>query len=185
MANISLNEGLYRIGGMYGHVVIDGKIRAEITEVTGSVEIARIDVPLVGTTRQGAKPGRESREGTFRVQKIDTFWELEVYKYLSQGLRTRRDNRGTAEQSMRPFTIQLWLDDPDALDKEVWQLEGCLIWRLPLGFSVTDDLVDREFPFTWEKETPLHAFHVDLRASSTNANTGFPTVVTDHTTEGV
>lgn len=175
MPDISLNEGMYRFGGMFGYVAIDGHIRAEITELSATVEIARIDVPLVGSTRLGHKAGRESREGTFRVQKIDTYWENEVYKYLSQNLATRRAQRGTADGAMRPFDIQVYLDDPDALGREVWTLKGCLIWRMPLGFSIGDDLLDREFPFTWETETPEETFRVDLPAVANSAN-GFPTI---------
>lgn len=178
MPDISLNEGLYRIGGMYGNVMRDGKVLAEVTEITATVEINRIEIPLVGSTRQGYKPGRESREGTFRVQKIDTYWELEVYKFFSQSLADRRAKRGTAEGAQRPFQLQINLDDPDSLGLESWQLNGCLLWRMPIGFSITDDLIDREFPFTWETETPLSAYHMDRQGK--NDATGFPAVVYDY-----
>lgn len=173
MPDISYNEGLYRFGGMYGYVVVDGTVRAEITELQATVEVARIDVPLVGTTRLGHKPGRESREGTFRIQKIDTFWEKQVYAYLSQNLKTRRDNRGTAAGAMRPFDVQVWVNDPDALDQEVWTLKGCLLWRMQLGFSIGDDMLDREFPFTWEYESPESAFTIN-KPMTKNPQTGFP-----------
>lgn len=180
--NIALNEALYRIGGQYGYVITDdGHVRAEITEIQGTVEINRIEVPIVGSTRQGFKPGREMREGTFQVQKIDSFWEMQVYRYLSQNLQQRRDRRGTAEGAMRPFKMVIHLDDPDALGEEVWQLDGCLLWRLPLGFSIGDDLVGREFPFTWEQETPLSAFQAI--SNQTNPANGFPAV--SYTFDGV
>lgn len=179
--DISLNEGLYRFGGMFGYAVIDGHIRAEITELSATVEIARIDVPLVGSTRLGHKAGRETREGTFRVQKIDSHWENEVYKYLSQNLATRRANRGTAAGAMRPFNIQVWLDDPDTLDKEVWTLKGCMIWRMPLGFSIGDDLLDREFPFTWEEEVPDSTFEI-THPTAANPVNGFPQITSLHST---
>src|SRR4051812_33862943 len=112
MTDISLNEGLYRFGGQFGYVMIGGEIRAEITEISATGEVNRIGVPRGGPTRRGFKPGREMREGTFRVQKIDGFWEKEIYQYLSQDLATRRANRGTAAGAMRPFSLQIWLDDP-------------------------------------------------------------------------
>jgi Phage tail tube protein len=154
----STNSGLWRVGGMHGSAWRDGKQLAELVEVTATVEINRIEVPLVGAGQQGYKPGRESREGTIRVQKVDSSWEMEVYSFLSQGVAERRRLRGTDEAGLRPFQLSLEFDDPDALGYELWQLEGCLIWRMPLGFSITDDIIDREFPLTWESERPLAHF---------------------------
>lgn len=155
---MATNQGLHRIGGMYGAAYRDGVLLAEAVEVTAAVEINRIEVPLVGTTMQGYKPGRESREGSIRIQKLDTAWELEVYSFLNQSLAERRARRNTGEPSLRPFQLQLEWDDPDALGYEKWQLESCLLWRMQLGFSITDDIRDLEFPFTWETETPLAYF---------------------------
>jgi hypothetical protein len=59
---------------------------------------------------------------------------------------------------MRPFSLILEYDDPYALGVERWQLDGVLIWQLPLGFSIGDDAVERDFPITWETERPLEAF---------------------------
>jgi hypothetical protein len=52
----------------------------------GNVEINRIEVPLVGQTKTGYKPGRETREGTLTIQKIDARWELEIFKFLNASL---------------------------------------------------------------------------------------------------
>jgi hypothetical protein len=169
----STNEGLYRVGGMFGAAYRDGKLLAEAVEVTAAVEVNRIEVPLVGKTSQGYKPGRESREGTIRIQKIDSQWELEVYRYLSQSLADRRRNRGTAAGALRPFSLVLEYDDPDALGYEAWQLDGCLLWRMQIGFSISDDVVDREFPLTWESERPLSAY---TRTGGINSVTGQPAV---------
>jgi hypothetical protein len=68
--------------------------------------------------------------------------------------------------------LQLEFDDPDALGYEAWQLDGVVIWRLPLGFSITDDLVNREFPITWESERPVAHFE----RTGTLAPTGLPAV---------
>ena len=168
-----VNPGLYRMGGMYGSAWRDGDMLHEMVEVTANVEVNRIEMPLVGQTRQGYKPGRESREGSLRVQKMDTAWELEIYNFLSQNLDDRRAKRGTAEGALRPFQLQLEVDDPEALGYEKWQLDGVLIWRMPLGFQITDDVMDREFPITWETERPLSAFR---RTGAINPLTGLPAV---------
>jgi hypothetical protein len=146
---------------MYGYVKMDGFTRAEITNVTATITIAKVEIPLVGSTRMGIKPGRETRDGTFTVQKVDSHWEKFVYGYLSQSLQQRRDARGSQAGMMRSFAIQVFLDDPDALGYEAWQLNGCLIWDLALGFDITTDVIDKSFTFGWESETPLESFEIN------------------------
>ena len=181
MANpMAGNEGLFRITGMWGEARdTAGNLLAEVTEVTATAEINRIEVPLVGTARQGYKPGRITREGTFRVQKIDSKWELQVYDFISTTLAERRAARGTSESFLRPFSLLVGYDDPEALGREQWQLDGCLIWRLPLGFNIGDDIRDLEFPFSYESETPLNAF---TRTGATNPETGLPGVTYPYNT---
>lgn len=156
-----ITDALRRMGGMYGQARRGGSLLAEVVEVTGAIEVNRIEVPLVGTTKQGYKPGRETREGTLNIQKIDAKWELEIYQFLSQSLASRRAARGTPAATLRTFDLILEIDDPEAYGAEKWQLENVQIWRLPLGFSITDDILNREFPITWESETPVSAFTVN------------------------
>lgn len=170
----SVSDGLFRYGGMFGSAWRDGVQLAEVVEVTGAVEVGRIEVPLVGQTRNGYKPGRESREGTLNIQKIDTKWEMEIYSFLSVNLRDRRRNRDAGRPTLRPFSVDIEYDDPDALGIEKWRLDGVLIWRLPLGFSITDDIVNREFPITWERETPIYAFSAVDTATGVPAASWYP-----------
>jgi hypothetical protein len=156
-----ITDALRRMGGMYGSAWRDNELLAEAVEVSGAVEINRIEVPLVGQTSQGYKPGRETREGTLRIQKIDDKWELEIYKFLSQSLQSRRAARGTPQATLRTFDLKLEINDPEAYDISSWQLENVQIWRMPIGFSITDDIIDREFPITWERERPLSAYTVN------------------------
>ena len=177
MAVEGTNPGLYRMGGMYGSAWRDGVQLAEAVEVTANVEVNRIEIPIVGQTRQGYKPGREAREGTMRVQKIDASWQLEVWNFLSMNLALRRSLRGTGEAALRPFQLQVEIDDPDALGVEKWQLDGCLIWRMSIGFSITDDIMDTELPITWESEKPLTAF---TRTGAIDPATGLPAIRYDY-----
>lgn len=166
------NEGLFRISGMWGEARDSaGNLLAEVTECSATAEVQRIEVPIVGTNNQGYKPGRITREGTFRVQKIDTKWELQVYDFVSASLEKRRKLRGTGDSILKPFSLLVGYDDPEALAKESWQLDGCLLWRLPLGFSIGDDIRDLEFPFTYERERPISTF---VRTGVTSATTGLP-----------
>lgn len=168
------NEGLFRMSGMWGEAHdLAGRLLAEVTECSAAAEVQRIEVPLVGTNAQAYKPGRVSREGTFRCQKIDAKWELDVHGFISADIATRRAMRGTGNSVLRPFTLIVGYDDPEALGEEKWQLLGCLLWRLPLGFSIGDDLRDLEFPFTYERENPLKAF---VRTGATDPSTGLPAI---------
>ena len=181
MANpMAGNEGLFRITGMWGEARdVAGNLLAEVTEVTATAEVNRIEVPLVGTNRQGYKPGRVTREGTFRVQKIDTKWELAVYDFISTTLEDRRAARGTDQSYLKPFSLVIGYDDPEALGVEKWRLNGCLLWRLPLGFNIGDDIRDLEFPFSYETEEVVSAF---VRNGTTNQATGLPGVTTRYGT---
>lgn len=171
------NPGIFRFTGMWGQAEdSNGNLLAEVTEVSATAEVNKMEVPLVGTQRQGYKPGRITREGTFRVQKIDTKWELLVYSFISTSLADRRAVRGTSESYLKPFTLQIGYDDPEALSEEKWRLDGCLLWRLPLGFNIGDDIKDLEFPFSYENETPIKAFHLD---GTTVPSTGLPHIVND------
>jgi hypothetical protein len=173
----STAEGLLRFSGLYGLAyrldpVLGHTALSDAIEVSGAIEIARIDVPLVGTARMGHKPGRETREGTIRIQKMDTKWEMEVFNFIKS-----RRSRST-RIPMAPFSLELEYDDPDALGIEKIRLDGCLIWRLPIGFSIGDDLVEREFPLTWEDEDYLEAFKANLDPQ------GVPTATSLATTGG-
>lgn len=156
-----ITEALRRFGGMYGSAWRDGVQLSEAVEVTGAVDVNRIEVPLVGQTKTGYKPGREAREGTLNIQKIDDKWEMELYQFLSQSLAARRANRGTPQATLRTFDLKLEIDDPEAHGISSWQVENVQIWRMPLGFSITDDIINREFPITWENERPLNVFRVN------------------------
>lgn len=151
-------DGLYVFSGMYGSAWRDGQMLADVIEFQGNVAVARVDVPIVGTERVGHKPGRQTREGTMRVQKRDAKWELEVYDFLSQSLADRRAARDAGTPLMRPFSLVLEYDDPYTLGRERWQLDGVIVWQLPLGFSIGADAVELDFPVTWESERPLEVF---------------------------
>lgn len=151
-------EALYRMSGSYGSAWRDGVLLTNVVQVTATVEIARIDVPIAGSLKTGHKTGREARDGTIRFQKVDTAWEMEVYLLLSQTLDDRRRARDRGNRQNRQFQLLIDVDDPDALGIEKWQLDGCQIFRMNLGFNIGDDLTEQEVPFTWESEKPIYAF---------------------------
>lgn len=165
----TINEGAWRFSGMWGAAYRNGKILMDVTEVAGTITRSRIDVPLVGRTRFGHKPGRETREGTFTIQKIDSSWEMEMWSAIRAGIQARRDARDDGRPIATTFALECWYDDPDALGKEGWRLNGVQMWDLPIGFNINDDLVNRQFTITWETEDPLAVFD-----AITDTATGLP-----------
>lgn len=163
-ASSTVSEALQRMSGMYGSAWRDGQMLSEVVQVTATAEIAQIEVPLAGTTNTGHKTGRTARTGTIQYQKCDTSWEMEVYSFLSTSLDQRRRNRDAGHPGMQSFQLLLELDDPDALGIEKWQLDGCQIYRLNLGFNIGDDLTQHEIPLTWESEKPIYAFNRGVSA---------------------
>jgi hypothetical protein len=157
----SVGDALRRFGGMYGAAYKNGFLLQEAIEVSGNTAISRIEVPLVGQTSTGYKPGRETREGTLRIQKIDSSWAMEIYNFLGQSLASRRAARGTPNATLAQFDLKLTVDDPDAYDYESWQINNCQIWQMPVGFAITDDIIQQELPLTWESETPIHVFEIN------------------------
>lgn len=161
---------------MYGAAYRDGYLLQEAIEVSGNVAVARVEVPMVGTTRVGYKSGRETREGTMRIQVIDSTWALQVFQFTGQNLSARIAARGTPQATLPSFDLLLAINDPEAYDKETWQLEGVQCWQMPVGFAITDDIVQREIPITWEGETPMHAFLLDRSFKATPTQPLQPTV---------
>ena len=145
MSHNGIQNALSRYGGMYGAAYIGTELLADVVEVSGNIEVNRIQVPLVGTTKTGYKSGRETREGNIKIQKVDSFWETKLLTFLQ--------NRAAGSSVSPCFDLVLRHEDPDAHGNEVWNLFNCQIWRVPIGFSITDDIIDREFPLTWERET--------------------------------
>jgi Phage tail tube protein len=157
--NAMLNEALWRYGGMHGRVLdLNGNLLHEAIEVQAEVQVDRINVALAGTTRTGYKPGRETREGSITVQKLDTAWEMNLHRWVNLSADQRRELRGTPTALMRPFSLIIEHADPGALGYEQWQLDGCLIWSMNIGMNIGDDVRTNQLPLTWERETPLHAF---------------------------
>ncbi len=178
----STRDSLLRFTGQYGMAMDSlGNVVSDVVEVTATIELNRIEVPLVGQTKQGYKAGRESREGSLNFQKIDSRWEYSLFSFLSRRQAWLKNPTGLAPKSPQ-FSLKIAYRDPDTAGQEEWTLTGCQIWRASLGFNITDDIVNREVPFTWESETPTTAYKIDsIGADGTPVTSPFaavPTAVT-------
>lgn len=149
-----------RIDGMAGEVHMDigggaMAFAADVVEISGTIRVDRKDVPIPGTRNTQSKPGRVSREGSFRFQKIDDRYEkffLENNLGDLSVLRAARDaNNGNLPNVT--FSIMIVLDDPQAWGASKLTLTGVKMWELPIGYNI-NDLVERDIPITWENEIP-------------------------------
>lgn len=162
MASETFANALRRFGGMWGSAWRDGRLLTDVVQVTGTTQRGRIEIPLVGQQSTGFKPGRLSSEGSIAFQKVDTGWEMDIFNAMTldvDALRAARD-AGNFGELDGTFDLLLKHDDPHAFGKEVWKLEGCMIWQLDVGINVTDDFIQREIPLTYNKAEPLRAFRV-------------------------
>lgn len=159
-------EGFFRFSGMYGEAYRDGKKQADVTEVSGTIEVNRIDVNVPGSDKTVYKRGRRTRTGTLRFQKIDSHWEHEMLDVIGRSLDQRRADRDAGNFNPGVFDLQVRYDDPDALGVESMMLFNCQVWQVQVGFAQGDDLVERELPLTWEHEEWVSAFTADLSGNA-------------------
>lgn len=160
-----IDEGTYRISGAFGSAFYVPNTPdaqpikiIEATAVEFTTEIGTTDVPIPGSQDVGTKDSGVSRSGSMTVQKIDTFWENLVAKFLTATVPERRALRDAGQRLPRTFMMQLFLDDPDALGAEGWQLEGVRTNRLMGGFNRGDEITTREYPFRFRRERKIKAF---------------------------
>jgi hypothetical protein len=170
-----VNEGSYRISGRFGEVFDEDGIRLmEVSAIEFTVEIAMTDVPIPGSNRNGTKDGPEARSGEMTVQKIDTKHENRIYQFLNYSLAERRRMRDEGRRPKRTFRMQVWLDDPDALGAEGWQLEGVRLSRLQGGFNIGDEIINRTHPFRYEAERKIKAY--ERIGNEVDSATGLPKI---------
>jgi hypothetical protein len=140
-----------RIDGMYGEVFHEGKYQGDILEITGRIAIERRELPVAGTDRVAFRRGRVSREGSFRVGKVDSRFEKFILGYAGKSLADRRQDRANGEDSFPETWFTVRVDDPDSWGAEELQLQGVRMWEIGIGYTM-GDLLEREIPFTWESE---------------------------------
>jgi hypothetical protein len=161
-----ITSPLLRFNGMYGGAFQNGQLLFDVTEVSGTITRNRIEVAVPGTERTGYKPGRQAREGTLRVQKIDGRWEYKVHQIFTASLADRRADRdrvlgGGTSVFENTFSLHLRIDDPTTAGPEEIVLHDCQIWNLPIGFSIADEIMEREFQMTWETEDYLEIYQLN------------------------
>src|SRR5438270_538046 len=141
-----INEGAYRISGRFGEgFFIDPSGRRppikiiEATQIEFTLAIGVVDVPLAGG-KTGTKDGGEARTGVMALQQIDSWWTNLVFEARSSNLDARRAARDAGRRIPRTFTLQVYLDDPEALGAIGWELVGVRVSEFTDGFNFGDDV---------------------------------------------
>lgn len=111
---------------------------ANMTGVDGRLASDRLEIRRSGTRRMGYKRGMISGDGTFTGLKV-----------TSEFLSAMVDEFHNELLPPPELTLDVVLDDPEALGTEVLQLQKVKIWEVPFGWSV-GDLVEESIPFTFE-----------------------------------
>lgn len=149
----------YRIDGAYGEAYRDGKWLADVVEVSGTITIDRVEVPMAGSVSTGYKRGRVQREGNLRFQKVDDRWEREFMAFSSLSLAQRRAARNAGNSVGAPFALQVTIDDPEAIGASSYMFYNVTLWGMPMGYSISD-MQEKQVPITWDSEELLEGIDI-------------------------
>jgi hypothetical protein len=149
MTTVTLEDR--RVDGQWGEVWHQGVYQGDILEITGRIAIERREIPRAGTNNVAFRRGRVSREGSFRVGKVDSRFEKFILDMAGISVQQRRAARDQAVDLFPETWFMVRIDDPDSWGAEELQLLGVRFWEIPIGFTM-GDLLEREIPFTWEEE---------------------------------
>lgn len=147
-------KGTQRRSGRACTVWINAAMRGEITAVQWEVQVAQIAVQIPGSWQDEAKPGAESRAGTFRFQDVDDKWR----RYVSNWLQARREGNRAVAAQFPEFDIITQVDDIGAPAVSRWALRGCQLFSYSGGGSQDDDLLVSDVPFTFREDGAVDSF---------------------------
>ena len=144
------------IDGNYGEVFYKGVYQGDLTDFSGTVVIAKQEIPVAGTDRVVMRRGRVARDGTLTIQKVDSRFEALILGYAGKTPQERREARGEGKALMPSVELIIKLADPDSWGTEEIQLLGVKFWQTSIGFA-PNAMVTNAIPVTWEHEHLLNA----------------------------
>lgn len=107
------------INGTFGEVWVDDDYMAEVTALEAKVSLEKTEVNQVGTLAKGYKVTGIDGKGTFKMNKVTSYFIKKLSANTKAGKTTT-------------CTIISKLADPDALGAERIQLNGCTFDELTL-----------------------------------------------------
>lgn len=144
------------IDGNYGEIFYKGIYQGDITDVSGTVVVAKQEIPVAGTDRTVLRRGRVARDGTMTILKVDTRFEALILGYAGMTPQERREKRGQGVPVFPGVSIIIKLADPESWGTEELQLLGVKMWQTSIGFA-PNAMVTNSIPITWNNEKILNA----------------------------
>jgi hypothetical protein len=144
------------IDGNYGEIFYNGVYQGDITDITGTVVIAKQEIPVAGSDRVVLRRGRVARDGNITILKVDSRFEALILGYAGMTPQERREKRGQGIAVMPGVQLIVKLTDPDSWGTEEIQLRGVKFWQTSIGFA-PNAMVTDSIPITWNTESILNA----------------------------
>jgi hypothetical protein len=141
-----------QIDGNFGEIYHNGHYQGDLRDFTGRIAIERRELPRAGGVDTVYRRGRVTREGTFRLTKIDSRWEELFFNYSDKSPEDMRGDRARGVDSMPDMQFIIRLDDPASWGAEEIALFGVKFWELGIGFT-SNDMLERDLPCTWQANT--------------------------------
>jgi len=145
------------IYGRSGRVLRDGVWLANVTEISATMTIDRMEVRRAGDYWVQYKAGEFTGEGSVSFDKVNSLFETEFINYIN-GVDT--NGQALTNRALPVFNLMINLEDrgiPNIQFDEQGEavsghesiiLECVNFWSLPVGYTMTD-LLSRDMDFTF------------------------------------
>lgn len=145
------------IYGRAGRVFMDGEWLANVTEISATMTIDRMEVRRAGDYFVQYKAGEITGEGSLTFDKVNSDFEAMFINYIN-GMDI--NGQPLTDRALPVFDLMVNLEDrgiPNIQFDEQGEaisghesitLSGVNFWSLPIGYSMTD-LLSRDMDFTF------------------------------------
>ena len=145
------------IYGRSGRVFRDGVWLANVTEISATMTIDRMEVRRAGDFFVQYKAGEITGEGSVTFDKVNSDFEVEFINYING---VDENGQPLTNRALPVFDLMINLEDrgiPNIQFDETGEaisghesitLSGVNFWSLPIGYSMTD-LLSRDMDFTF------------------------------------
>lgn len=164
------------IYGRSGRVLRDGVWLANVTEISATMTIDRMEVRRAGDYWVQYKAGEFTGEGSVSFDKVNSLFEAEFINYING---VDQNGQPLTNRALPVFNLMINLedrgipniqfdDDGEAVSgHESIILECVNFWSLPVGYTMTD-LLSRDMDFTFRGIRMVHSIvdppNIDVNA---------------------
>lgn len=145
------------IYGRSGRVLRDGVWLANVTEISATITVDRMEVRRAGDYWVQYKAGEFTGEGTLSFDKVNSDFDAEIINYING---TDIDGNPLPNRALPVFDLMVNLEDrgiPNIQFNDEGEaiaghesiiLKCANFWSLPVGYTMTD-LLSRDLDFTF------------------------------------